>query len=413
MVVVRQTDILIVGAGLIGTSLAVALQGQGIRIKILEHHLPSTTLATSVDAKPLTLSYGSYQILRTLDIWDDVSNEACPITTVHVSSQGALGGLRFRASEFNVPTLGYVIPFLKLQHTFYQRTALQKDTEIVLITAIEDIECDKRQVTVTFSTINGQQKLQADLLVAADGTHSTARRLLKIPVKGENRSEVALIVSLELEKLHNHTAYERFTSQGTLGILPLFQKNQCQLVWSLSKTKANEVEKWSDDQLCDAVQRIFKSYIGNIKSIKRGQRYPLQMLMAKEEVRPHVVLLGNAAHTLYPIVAQGFNLGLRDAAVLSEVLINAHQQLKSLGDISYLQDYHRQRKSDHIHTAGLTRSISQWFDVQVPLARQIRGFGLLTMGLFSPLKKRLAERLMGLSGSLPKLVRGLKWDDKI
>ena len=393
----HQTDILIIGAGLIGASLAIALRDQGIQIKILEHHLPSATLDTLVGAKPLTLSYGSYQILRTLDIWDDVSNEACPITTVHVSNQGALGGLRFRASEFNVPTLGYVVPFLKLQHTFHQRTVLQKDTEIVPITTIEDIEFNNCQVKLTFSTINGQQQLQADLLVAADGTYSTVRRLLKIPVKEENRREVALIALLELEQLHTCTAYERFTSQGTLGILPLFQKNQCQLVWSLSESKANEVEKWSDDQFCDAVHRIFKSYIGNIKSIKRGKRYSLQMLMAKEEVRPHFVLLGNAAHTLYPIIAQGFNLGLRDATVLSEVLINARHQLKSLGDITYLQAYHRRRKNDQMRTAGLTRSISKWFDLQVPLARQIRGFGLLTMGLLSPLKKKLAERLMGLT----------------
>ena len=394
----HQTDILIIGAGLIGASLAIALQDQGIQIKILEHRLPSATLLdTSVDAKPLTLSYGSYQILRTLDVWDDVSDAACPIKTVHVSNQGALGGLRFRASEFSIPTLGYVIPFLKLQHTFYQRTVLQKDTEIVPITTIENIECDNRQVKVTFSTINGHQQLQADLLVAADGTHSIARRLLKIPVKEENRNEVALIALLELEKQHNCTAYERFTSQGTLGILPLFQKNRCQLVWSLPASKANEVEEWSDDQLCDAVQRIFKSYIGNIKSIKRGKRYSLQMLMAKEEVRPHFVLLGNAAHTLYPIIAQGFNLGLRDATVLSEVLINARHQLKSLGDITYLQAYHRRRKNDQIRTAGLTRSISKWFDVQMPLARQIRGFGLLTIGLLSPLKKKLAKRLMGIT----------------
>ncbi|WP_267256150.1 2-octaprenyl-6-methoxyphenyl hydroxylase [Coxiella endosymbiont of Ornithodoros maritimus] len=407
----NQTDIIIIGAGLVGTSVVVALQGHGIRIKILEHHLPSAAVTSSNDVRSLTLSFGSYQILKTLGVEDDLANEACPISTVHVSDQGALGALRFRAGEFNVPALGYVVSFAKLQQSLYQRAALQKNVEIVPISTIDDIQCNSNHAQVIFSTINGQQQLQAALLIGADGSHSTARRLLKIPVEEENQNEVALIALLRLKQPHNHIAYERFTSQGTLALLPLFQANQYRLVWTLPKTKADEIGQWSDDEFCVVLDRIFKPYIGAIQSVEREKRFPLQMLIAQEQVRPSFVMLGNAAHTLYPIAAQGFNLGLRDAAVLSEVLIDARRQLKPLGDIRFLQAYSRWRKADQARITGLTRGLSQWFGVQFPLANKARGLGLLATGLLPPFKKRLAKRLMGLSGRLPQLMRGLKLDD--
>ena len=404
----NQTNIIIIGAGLIGLSLAITLQNQEMKIKILEHHLLSS-FVNIPDMRPLTVSFGSYRILQALGIWNDLAGEACPVSAVHISDQGALGALCFHAGEFDVPALGYVVSFWKLQQILYRRVILQKNVEIIPITLVDEAQCNVNKAQVTFSTINGQQQLQADLLVAADGIHSTTCRLLKIPIEEENRNEVALIALLQLEDPHNHIAYERFTPQGTFAILPLFQTHQYQLVWSLSKTKADEVEHWSDDQFCNVVEKIFKPYIGNIISIKRGKQYSLQMIIIKEQVRPSFVALGNAAHTLYPIAAQGFNLGLRDVAVLSEVLLNGWFQLKSLGDIALLKKYSRWRRTDQVFIMELTRSIVKWFGVQLPLINQIRGISLLAIGLLPPFKRRLAKLMMGLSGEqLPKLIRELE-----
>lgn len=403
----KQTNMIVVGAGLIGMSLAVALQNQEIQIKILEHHLPSGIVGIP-DLRPLTLSFGSCKILQAIGIWHNLAREACPIHAVHVSNQGALGSLHFCAREFDVPALGYVVSFWKLQKNLYQRVVVQKNVEIIPITAIDDAQCDVDRAQVTFSTMNGQQRCRAELLVAADGINSTTRRLLNIPIEKESRNEVALIALLQLEEPHNYTAYERFTSQGTLAILPLFQVHQYQLVWSLSKIKANEVEYWSDDQFCNVVETIFKPYIGNIKSVKRGKQYPLQMIITKEQVRPSFVALGNAAHTLYPIAAQGFNLGLRDVAVLSEVLLNGWFQSKSLGNIALLEKYSRWRRTDQLFIMELTRGIVKWFGIRVPLINQVRGISLLAIGLLLPLKKRLAKLMMGLSGQLPTLIQKLE-----
>lgn len=405
----NKSDLIIIGAGLVGTSLAVSMQNQGLQMKILEHHLPEATLTLQKDMRPITLSYASYQILQTLGVWEELAAESCPISTVQVSDQGALGTLRFRASELRVPALGYVVPFYKLQHVFYQRAASQKNVEIIPITKILAIHCGG-VASVNFLTVEGEKDLQTNLLVAADGTQSTARRLLNIPIEEKNENEVALIASMELEKPHNQTAYERFTPQGTLAILPLFNQSQCRLVWSLSKQLAEKVSEWSDEEFQSKVQKIFKNRLGEIKSIKRGKQFPLQLLIAKEQIRPGFVLLGNAAHTLYPIAAQGFNLGLRDVAALSELVVSAYQKHKLLEEINLLQEYIKWRKEDQDRIIGLTRNISQWFGLQLPLANRVRGLGLLATELLPPIKNQLAKRLLGLAGRLPKLVRGeLEW----
>ncbi|MBT8506534.1 2-octaprenyl-6-methoxyphenyl hydroxylase [Coxiella-like endosymbiont of Rhipicephalus sanguineus] len=359
--------------------------------------------------RPITLSYASYQILQTLGVWEDLAAESCPISTVQVSDQGALGTLRFRSSELRVPALGYVVPFYKLQHVLYQRAASQKNVEIIPITKILAIHCGG-VASVNCLAVEGEKDLQTNLLVAADGTQSTARRLLNIPTEEKNENEVALIASMELAKPHNQTAYERFTPQGTLAILPLFNQSQCCLVWSLSKQLAEKVSEWSDEEFQSKVQKIFKNRLGEIKSLKRGKQFPLQLLIAKEQIRPGFVLLGNAAHTLYPIAAQGFNLGLRDVAALSELVVSAYQKHKLLGEINLLQEYIKWRKEDQDRIIGLTRNISQWFGLQLPLVNRVRGLGLLATELLPPIKNQLAKRLLGLAGRLPKLVRGeLEW----
>ena len=406
----NKSDLVIIGAGLLGTSLAVSMQNHGLRIKILEHHLPNVTFPLKEkDIRPIALSYASYQILRTLGVWEDLASESCPISTVQVSDQGALGTVRFRASELQVSALGYVVPFYKLQYALYQRAASQKNVEIIPITNVLAIRCGN-VVSVNYLTMEGEKNLQTSLLVAADGTESTARRLLNIPIKEKNENGVALIASMDLVKPHHQTAYVRFTPQGTLSVLPLFNQNQCRLVWSLPRKLADKVGQWTDEEFQCIVQEIFRNRLGEIKSLKRDSQFPLQLLISKEQIRPGFVLLGNAAHTLYPIAAQGFNLGLRDVAALNELVVSAYQRHNALGEMNLLQEYVKWRKKDQKQMIRLTRNISQWICLPLPLANRVRGLGLLAIELLPPIKNQLAKRFLGLTGRLSKLVRGdLEW----
>lgn len=403
----EQYDVILIGAGLVGASLVVALQNQGLKVAVLETHLPDVTANPKKDTRPLSLSYSSSMILQTLNIWPELEKFACPIKSVHVSDAGALGAIHFSAREQHVSALGYVVPFGDLQHALYQRAAEQPNVDFIAITQLMAIRCEETGATVTVNAANGEREITASLVVAADGTHSTSRDLLKIPTERSDRGDVALAAEIYLNGEHEYAAFERFTREGTLALLPLFNRHRCRLVWSMHKDMARDVAQWGDEKFKEYIENSFAGRIPAIEKINRGGQFPLQTIIAKEQIRPGFVLLGNAAHTLYPVAAQGFNLGLRDVAVLAETLVNARSQLESIGDLSVLQAYVEWRVSDQERVAGLTDSISHLFGLQIPLLKPARGLGLLATDLILPIKKRLAKRLMGLGGRLPKLARGI------
>ncbi len=401
------SDIIILGAGLIGTSQAVALKNQGFRIHVLEHHLPEVTTQAKKDTRPLALSYASVVILQQLGVWDGFAEKACPIRAVHVSDHGALGSLRFRADEMRVPALGYVVPFSDLQEALYRSAAAQEGVEFVPIQEITAINCEATGATVKVNTVHGAREFRASLLIAADGTKSTARHMMNIATEEKDYHEVALTGLITLNEKHEGTAFERFTKEGTLALLPLPSHNQYRLVWTLPKSHADEISAGTDEALLKKIQYYFRGYVNDMRSLERESQYPLKTVVSAEQIRPGFVLLGNAAHTLYPVAAQGFNLGLRDVAVLSEVLADAEKHVKRLGDLSVLQQYLEWRVNDQKRVSQLTQGITHVFGLHLPLMRRIRGMGLLATELFSPLKKRLARQMMGVAGRVPRLARGI------
>lgn len=402
-----QYDIILIGAGLVGTSLVVALQNQGIKIAVLESHLPAVATQPKKDTRPLSLSYSSKVILQTLGVWPALQDLACPIETVHVSDEGALGAVHFSAAEQRVDALGYVVPFGDLQRALYHHAAAQPHADIIPINQLCAIHCAATGCSVNVNTAHGERDIKASLVIGADGTHSTTRQLLKIPTAHADHDEIALTAALHLQHEHNHGAFERFTRQGTLALLPMLNRTRYRFVWSMHKNMAADVAQWQDEQLITHLQNSFVDRIPVIEKIERGAQFPLQTIIAQEQIRSGFVLLGNAAHTLYPLAAQGFNLGLRDVAALAEVLVNARHDVKSCGDLAVLQNYFAWRESDQKRVAGLTSGISNLFGVHMPLLKSVRGLGLLATDLILPLKKRLAKRLMGLSGRLPKLARAI------
>lgn len=397
-----QPTIVIAGAGLVGTSFALCMKDLGVTIHILENHLPGIITQAPQDTRPISLSFGSVRILTALGVWDELKNVACPILSVHVSEQGRFGSTRFSATEQNVPALGYVVPFSKLQSALYHQTAAQSHITISSIKSIESIHND---LTGAHITINAGEKIveiHADLLVAADGTQSTCRDLLRIPHSEKNHDDVAHIYQLQLSENHNHTAYERFTTHGVLAVLPLHDNHRVQLVWTITPRIAKTISDWDEKQTLAFLQTVFEGRL-SITSAKQSAQFPLKTILAEKQIAQSAVLLGNAAHTIYPVAAQGFNLGLHDVALLSDVLIEAITNKKNIGDLATLKKYEALVENHQQKIFCITDQLTSLFEL--PFIGSLRGLGLLSVDLLNPLKNKLAKRTMGIADKLPRLLR--------
>lgn len=393
-----KVNIIIVGAGLIGTSIALALQKLGLSVVILENNLPIAITETKIDSRPISLSYGSYRILNALGVWDELATHACPILSVHVSEKKRFGITRFSALEENVPALGYVVPFAVLQAALYQHTA----TTLLPIESIEKINCDGYGAEISVNTATGKKLFHADLLIAADGTNSACRELLHIDCDVKNKGDIAQIYRFTLSEPHHHTAYERFTELGVLAVLPLLDQYSAQLVWTITPKMAEKISTWDDEKKLSFLQDTFAERL-SIRTIKKFAQFPLQTKIANEQIKESAVLLGNSAHTIYPVAAQGFNLGLNDVAILADVIADAHKNNQPIGALSTLKKYEATAQKNQTAIYQMTNSLTTLFDL--PLIGCARGLGLLATDLVHPIKNKLAKRAMGVAGKLSTIIR--------
>lgn len=394
-----QSDIVIVGAGLIGLSCALSFSKLGLSIHVLENHLPDILAASQTHSRPISLSYGSYRLLTAMGVWDRLAQTACPILSVHVSEQGRLGITRFSAKEQRVPALGYVVPFAQLQSALYHHAAMQPNIHFESIQSIEKIKCDSNGAHIQTNKLY----FQADLLIAADGTNSTCRDLLNIQCDTTTQGDIAQIYQLTLSEAHDHTAYERFTPFGVLAVLPLHNKDCAQLVWTITPRIQKKIAPWDNEQVCAFFQSTFEGRL-SIATIKKITGFPLQTSIANTQTTESAVLLGNAAHTIYPVAAQGFNLGLHDVAVLYDTLVDAQKNKMRLGDLRTLKKYDAVAKVHQDKIFCITNQLVSIFEL--PLIGHCRAMGLLATDLLSPLKNKLAKRTMGIAGKLSRLLQG-------
>lgn len=404
-----EFNVIIVGAGLVGCSMALALQQQGLKIAIIEKHLPNFTGFF----RPISLAYSSVCIFKTLGIWERLLAQACPIHNVHVSEQGRLGRLYFNAEQCGVDALGHVIPLHHLHRVVYEAASNQSGVTILAIETIEKIIALQDRVTVKLSIAGKTTYLHTPLLIGCDGTHSEVRERLRIPTHEHASRDVILTATLDLSDLpgihQKNTAFERFSAAGVLALLPLkAHSNHLATVgcaWTMSNEQADVVKTWSEKKLAECITSQFIGRLPRITGIHQKNFSTLTSLISEPHHVPGVVLLGNAAHTIYPLAAQGFNLGLRDVAALAETCSH-------LPDIrEALTQYQAWRLADQQKITCLTRNLSFITALTLPGACTARGLSLGMIDLLPPLKKRIARLMMGIStdacGKLPKLIRGI------
>ena len=276
-------DLIIIGAGLVGTSLACLLQDAPINILLLEQNLPDLKHAPNINSRPISLSHSSINTLTQIGLWETLKLISCPIRQVHTSEQGAFGRLKIQASEYKLDALGHVLPFDHLKRELFLKATQAKHCQIQAIDTLTHIDSHQDGVTIKIEQQGQSHTLSCSLLIGADGTHSTTRTLLNIPVDKTDHQENALTATLTLTR-DIDTGYERFTDQGVVAILPR-PNQQAGLVWTVPYAKAKTIASRPDQEILATIQSLIGHRVGPIQSLKRHAFYPLITQIAKESYR--------------------------------------------------------------------------------------------------------------------------------
>jgi 2-octaprenyl-6-methoxyphenol hydroxylase len=397
-------DIIIAGGGMVGATLALALARTGYRVVVLEARPPGAPDQPSYDERTTALSFGSRRILDTLGLWEAVAPRATPIDRIHVSERGRFGVTRLCARDEGVPALGYVVANRALGAAW--QGALD-DTSVAFITParVRGYRLGGDGVTVDLEQDGRPCELHAQLLVAADGTDSAVRAMAGIGVRERDYGQTAVIANVTPDRDHGNVAYERFTDEGPIALLPL-NEGRCALVWTRPSSRMDATLALSDADFLSVLQSRFGWRLGRFVRAGRRAAYPLRLTRAQRDSAARLVLVGNASHTVHPVAGQGFNLALRDVAVLADLLAEAARHGGDPGDGSLLDAYSQWRRRDldtvQLYTDGLVRLFTNPWP---PLAH-LRGAALAGLDVCGPLRRRLARQSMGLAGRLPRLARG-------
>ena len=387
-----RTHLAIVGGGLVGASLALALQrgarARGWSITLIEPFAPGEPYQPSYDARSSALSYGTQQIYQRLGLWQAIAQRAEPIRQIHVSERGRFGAARLSAMEEGVPALGYVVENAWLGQCLWQAL----DAEVV------NWRCPAEAVRLQpledgyRLTLDNGETLDCDLAVLADGGRSALREQLGIDVSRAPYGQTALIANVSPLEAHRGQAFERFTDEGPMALLPLAD-NRCALVWTRPDEDAQRLAALPDAAFLAELQATFGYRLGAFRQVGARHLYPLALVEAREQVRPHLAVLGNAAHSLHPIAGQGYNLSLRDAQALADALLASDAEP---GDFAVLQAYLEGQRLDQQLTVGFSDQVTRLFSNDRPLLATGRNLGLLGLDLLPSAKRWFSRQAMGL-----------------
>jgi len=396
-------DIIIVGGGAVGAAFACALKISNLKIAVIEAVSPKADIQPSYDDRGLSISLSSKNILDNLSLWQNISPHSNPIKHIHVSDQHHFGFVRMDAESMAVPALGYIVLAKELGKALIQTIEAADNISFLCPASVTAVEISALSASVTVNIGGVDKVISSKLLVAADGADSRTRDMLGIKASVVDYQQVAIVSNVMPERSHEDTAYERFTETGPLALLPHSQQ-RCILVFTVA---ANETEKYlqmDEQSFLDALLERFGRRLGKFSNLGLRKSYPLKMLQVEEQVKHRAVILGNAAHAVHPNGAQGFNLGLRDAAALAEVLIEAQENDQDIGELSLLESYLESRVEDQQRVLNFTDRLAKNFCNKQPLKVFARNLVMLATDLSPALKHRFTRSAMGFWGHQPSLI---------
>lgn len=399
-----QQEVIIVGGGMVGLSLALMLAKANIAVKLLEAikypDYDDANLApyhSSFDARNSALSRRSVQIYQELGLWHALQAHATPILEVHITEQGSFGKARLKAEQEKVESFGQVIENAWLGRVLL--TEVRKQPLIELIDGIQVTSLTQDTDQALIEAIRGEEhlSLQAKLVIAADGRDSFCRKALGIGASEHDYDQVAIVTTVQTSKPHNHVGFERFSHLGPLALLPLPGEYRRSVVWPVKKgTEGEWLGDENDQHFLDALQETYGDRAGKFQKTGKRFSFPLSQVLAEKQAVGRVVLMGNAAHTIHPVAGQGFNLCMRDAYVLVRYLTEQLAQSDDIGQPSMLLAYEQARLTDQQRVIKFCDSVVRGFSNQNPILKFIRNTGLVAFDTIPGIKPLVANYAMGL-----------------
>ncbi len=387
-----EYDVVIAGGGMTGATLAIALAqlkpgGTPYRIALLEAKQPQIQAHPGFDGRAIALSAGSVSALQQLGLWPDWQPVAHAIRHIHVSEKGHAGRVTLDAGEFELPALGYVLGLSVAGQHLYQR--LKRFSNITHYCPASLVSFVQKPDAVMLNLSSGEQ-ISARLLVGAEGAQSVIQQQLNLPIRQHDFAQNAVITTLEVDQPVQYRAWERFTGEGPLALLPLGERTYS-VVWCRSPDLAAETMQLSASAFIRQLQQAFGFRAGCFLNTGERAMYPLSLRYLAQATHHRTVLLGNAAHQLHPVAGQGFNLAMRDIMVLQQVL----QETADPGEYSVLLNYRQQREADQQRTIWLTSSLASLFSEPAFPLVITRQLGLMLMNHIPCLKEGLVQQALG------------------
>lgn len=385
-----EFDVVVVGGGLVGASLACALADTNLRIAVVEAVPLRSSEQPSYDDRTLALGARSLQVLSQVGVWDSLQSEGTPIRRVHVTSRGQFGRVILDASEQGLAAFGSVVEARLVGAALYARLAHADNVTLLCPARVTALNSDDRRAVVTVKQDDREVVIDTRLVVGADGAGSQVRELAGIAARTFDYRQTAVIANVTPDESHDGTAYERLTPNGPLAVLPQRGK-RCGVVWVAQTAVAKGWLSCEDDEFLAGLQRGFGWRLGRIGKVGRRASYPLKRVEPERDIAQRVALIGNAAHTVHPVAAQGFNLGLRDVAALAHAVRDAADP----GAGELLAEYSAARRSDHARVLRTTDAIVRLFGSELWPIELGRSVGLTALQMAPWLRHRLARTAMG------------------
>ena len=397
----QRFDIAVVGGGMVGLSLAVSLADVGARVAVIERASIQDMAAASFDGRGSAIAAGSQRILDGLGLWAGLEKEAEPILEIRVADGASPLFLHYDHREVGEGPLGWIV------ENAHIRRALADATARPGLTVIENAALASAWFGATSATLelDDGRTVEAALAVAADGRHSSLRELGGIDAVRWPYPQTGIVCAVEHEVPHNGIAHEHFLTAGPFAILPM-TRNRSSIVWTERNDVAPGLLALDDAAFAAELSDRFGKFLGDVRVGPQRWSYPLSVVHARRYVGPRLALAGDAAHAIHPIAGQGFNLGLRDVAVLAEVVVDRLRLGLDPGDAAALSRYEAWRKPDNMMMIAVTDSLNRLFSNDVAPVRLARDAGLAVVNQLPPLKRVLMKHAMGLIGDLPRLTRG-------